>query len=280
MGKSLLLPILDNGDNMQTIVVMNAQGLVSSNSKRKIEFLEELTQNEKIEILNISETWYSQETGNDDHIKGFQTYRSDRKNRNQGGTVIYGRDANQGKICEKYSNTECELIAVEFESEKLVNIVIYRPPNTKEFDIIIEKLDEICRNHKDWTILLTGDFNFPFVEWKEQIGDCGCIYTYKKESNSSAEDKRQFEKLLDMLLEHNIQQINHLPTRKDNILDLVFVNEVNYVKEIIVYNTSISDHNVIELTVRSRTYENKEKQETKKWEGYGKYNLYSKNINW
>ena len=260
---------------------MNAQGLVTSNSKRKIEYLEELTQNEKkIDIMNISETWYSQETGNDDQIKGFQTYRSDRKNRNQGGTAIYGKDKKQGKIYEKYSNSECELIAVEFESEKLMNIVIYRPPNTKEFDLIIEKLDDICRNHKDWTILLSGDFNFPFVEWKERIGDCGCTYTYKKESNSSAEDKRQFEKLLDMLLEYNIQQINHLPTRKENTLDLVFVNEMNYVKEIIVYNASISDHNVIELTVHSKASENRDKQEMKKWEGYGKYNFYSKNIKW
>ena len=280
MGKSLLLPVLDNGDNTKTIIAMNAQGLVTRNSKRKIEFLEELTQNEKIDFMNICETWYSIETGNDDQIKGYQNYRSDRTNRNQGGTVIYGKDTNQGKIYEKYSNTECELIAVEFEAEKLVNIVIYRPPNTKEFDIIIDKLDDICRNHKDWNILISGDFNFPFVEWKERIGECGCIYTYKKESNSSAEDKRQFEKLLDMLLEHNIQQINHLPTRKDNVLDLVFVNEVNYVKEIRVYSTSISDHNIIELSVSAITSENRKKQKMKKWEGYGKYNFYSKNIKW
>ena len=69
---------------------MNAQGLVTSNSKKKIEFLEELTQNEKIEIINISETWFSQETGNDDQIKGYQTYRSDRKNRNQGEPRFMG----------------------------------------------------------------------------------------------------------------------------------------------------------------------------------------------
>lgn len=148
------------------------------------------------------------------------------------------------------------------------------------FDIIIEKIDDICRNHKDWNILLSGDFNFPFVDWKERIEESGCIYTYKKESNSSAEDKRQFEKLQDMLLEHNMQQINHIPTRKDNVLDLVFVNEVNYVKEIIVYNMGISDHNVIELIVHSKASEGREKQSTKRWEGYGKYDFYSKNIKW
>jgi len=280
MGKSILLPLLDNEGKTQTIIVMNAQGLITCNSKRKIEFIEELTLAEKIDIINISETWFSQETGNDDQIRGFQSYRADRKNRNQGGTAIYGRDINQGKIYEKYSNSECELIAVEFESEKLLNTVIYRPPNTKDFDTIINKLDVICRDHKEWNILITGDFNFPFVEWKERSGNCGCNYRYKKESNASAEDKRQFEKLLDVLIEYNIQQVNHKPTRLNNTLDLVFVNEMNYIKEIEVYDTNISDHKVIELTVHSTVNEKDDKQATKKWEGFGKYNFYSKNIKW
>jgi len=279
MGEPISGMLLKEGEIVK-ILVLNAQGLITKNSKKKINYLEELTKNEKVEMINISETWYDMETGEDDKIEGYQVYRADRKNRPQGGTAIYRKDNIHGKIYEKFSNGECELIAVEFEYERSVNITIYRPPNAKDFEVITEKIKIICEKYKHWTILLTGDFNFPFVKWEEREGHRGCAYSYKSNMNVRISDKKQFENLMNVMLDYNMQQINHWKTRNENTLDLVFVNEINYIKDLVVYDTGISDHRVIELSIKILSDKLSKDHEIKEWKGYEMYNFYSDKINW
>ena len=48
--------------------------------------------------------------------------------------------------------------------------MIYRPPDTisKDFEIIMNKTKKLLSEMeiKEPTIIITGDFNFPFIAWK------------------------------------------------------------------------------------------------------------------
>ena len=73
------------------------------------------------------------------------------------------------KICE-LSHRKCEVVAVQIQDLKTINIVVYRPPGTKgeEFNIIIDEIERLLKN-KDGLepiVILSRDFNFPFVNWK------------------------------------------------------------------------------------------------------------------
>ena len=61
------------------IILQNIQGLVTENSKRKIDFLKEYTKENKIIMMNITETWLNDSIKDDAEIEGYKIFRSDRK---------------------------------------------------------------------------------------------------------------------------------------------------------------------------------------------------------
>ena len=64
----------------------------------------------------------------------------------------------------------CEIVAIEIEKINIINIVIYRPPDTElsTFIKVMNKIKHILAvmDTPEPTVLITGDFNFPFIEWK------------------------------------------------------------------------------------------------------------------
>ena len=62
------------------------------------------------------------------------------------------------------------MVAIKSQALNTINIVIYRPPKTKgeDFYSVLDKVEEILNEmgNPNPIILLFGDFNFPFVEWK------------------------------------------------------------------------------------------------------------------
>ena len=60
---------------------MNIQGLVTENSRKKVDYIKELTQLKKIMIINITESWLNDEIDKDVMIEGYEMIRSDRKSR-------------------------------------------------------------------------------------------------------------------------------------------------------------------------------------------------------
>ena len=117
----------------------------------------------------------------DAKIQGFNDYRCDRINQKQGGTVIYTKENLECKLLGKVSRGKCEMIAINIISINTINIVIYRPPKVYEedFNHILTKLEELFINmpKPEPTIILSGDFNFPFVEWIVNThSGCTCEY--------------------------------------------------------------------------------------------------------
>ena len=89
------------------------------------------------------------------------------------------------------------MIGVENKDLQTINIVVYRPPDTKKDDFkgILRTLKTILSElgeHNN-TIIISGDFNFRFIEWrKEQSG--ACSYRYKQAPKK--DEKEHFLELL------------------------------------------------------------------------------------
>ena len=69
---------------------------------------------------------------------------------------------------DKYNN----LIMCYIESKHIIIAAIYRPPDspaTKFKDLIAamqEKIDELSHNSRVTDMYITGDFNFPKIDWE------------------------------------------------------------------------------------------------------------------
>ena len=91
--------------------------------------------------------------------------------------------------------------------EKMYTLgVVYRPPKlSEENDKIL--YDEIKSVIKDKNAVICGDFNNPSVNWSTLTAD------------------REGIRLLELTEEAFLYQIVQTPTRGNNILDLIFMND-------------------------------------------------------
>ena len=118
------------------------EGLVSKNSKEKVELLKEYVKEDNIILMNLTETWLDETVEEIVDVEGYRIFRSDRKNRERGGTAIYVHDKIEANVKLKMSNGKCEVVAVEMPDIQTLNIVVYRPPDTKshEFNPILNEI--------------------------------------------------------------------------------------------------------------------------------------------
>ena len=89
--------------------------------------------------------------------------------------------------------------------------------------VAYKDLDPLCRLDESFNrithttnghVWLSGDFNWRFVDW-----------TSLQVSPSAGSDQRlQNQKLIDLSLDHNLDQVVDKPIRGDRILDLLFTN--------------------------------------------------------
>ena len=230
--------------------MQNVRGLITNNSRETLELIEEYSKLDKVILMNIMETWLHAKIKKEADIEGFQTFRCDRSSKKRrGGVAIYVYDKLEiGQIWKKNSK-KCEMIGIEIKDIQTTNFVVYRPPNTKreEFKVILETLRNVWKkigSHNN-TIIMTGDFNFGFIEWTNNSSGA-CSYKFKKET--SKDEKEQFMDLMALCDEYCLLQIIEDPTRGENTLDLFFTNEVSLINNIEIYASSKSDHSKIEIS--------------------------------
>ncbi|MPC32333.1 hypothetical protein E2C01_025644 [Portunus trituberculatus] len=119
-------------------------------------------------------------------------------------------------------------------------------------------------------IILTGDFNFPFLKWPERIL-----------TGSTSTEKSQAKLLLDIINSSFLVQVINEPTRGKNIIDLLFINNSDAIDSISAEKTIYSDHNLLRIftnyrktmlppTVTSRTEKNP----------FSSLNFFSSQVNW
>merc|ERR1711894_634563 len=254
---------LDN--RMWKIALQNTRGLITENSDKTLKMIEEYTKEEKILAMHFTETWFEKTIEENANIEGYNIFRCDRKEE-RGGVAIYLHEKVEAeKICE-IRHKGCEMVAINIPELQTINIVVYRPPKTKKsvFDKILNEIEKIFRNttKPEPTIILSGDFNFPFVKWNRMpSGACTWRYKTKKETKTkksvSNDTRMQFVKLMKICDEKCMLQVVEERTRGDNTLDLIYTNEVNLVTDIDVNESALSDHHRIEI---STNYEIKEEK--------------------
>ena len=266
------------------LMIQNMEGLVSKNSKEKVELLKEYVKIDNIILMNLTETHLDDTVEDVVEIEGYNIFRGDRVDRVRGGTAIYVHDKIDANIKLKMSNGKCEVVAVEMPDIQTLNIVVYRPPDTKshEFNPILSEIKNILQNLEkpEPTIILSGDLNFPFVKWT-RLQDNSCSWEYKPHTNATTDEKQQFESLYEICSNYFMLQMIEEPTRGKNTLDLMFTNEVNIVTAVEVTESSYSDHNIIEMSTNYSLTE-KEKCNIEKSEdtGFRSLNFRTKTVKW
>ena len=195
----------------------------------KVSYLNDLAAESRAPFISITETHLTTDILSAEvHITGYTLYRSDRLGgRTHGGCAFYCQNDITVIETSKYSNNCCECQILELKELELILINIYRPPNSPKqlFKVTLEKcqvdIEEIMdkETNKSKTLMVTGDFNFPFIKWPETK-----IHTSYEEPEKMASEKIQAKMLIDWSEKNFLEQIIISVTRGKNILDLIFTN--------------------------------------------------------
>ena len=155
-------------------------------------------------------------------LSNYSIFHQDRSSRSHGGTAVYVHNDLCTTVVAKNSNQYYESIIVKIAELNLVLGVIYCPPGCP-IDKFKENLDIINDNFQDysndpkknWILALMGDFNFPFVhDWNSP----------SRFTNSIDNEKVQSVLLSNLVEDFNLLQTVDFPTRKENLLDSIFIS--------------------------------------------------------
>ena len=140
-------------------------------------------------------------------------------------------------------------------------------------------MDKFLRSLPEPTpdVIICGDFNLPKADWK-----MGC-----HTSGAPLEEQKMITDWMEFANEHFlIQQISGATHQDGNTLDLLFVNNSDYIHNHQLLRTIQSDHFLVEFTTSYRTdntetSEESEEETTSKEEATFKdLNFFSEDINW
>merc|ERR1711874_548932 len=90
--------------------------------------------------------------------------------------------------------------------------------------------------------------------------------------------REQYE-LLETLCGGMLQVIDK-PTRENNILELLYTNEIEMISEIETHKAKLSDHNKIIIQTEYEIKEKRNEEKKKEEEGLRPLNIRSKNVKW
>ena len=246
--RHLSAEVLTSAAGEATVITGNIQGLYTRRNKHKIDVLGDLARKSNAIVIALTETHLRKEVADAEvYIKGFHLIRQDRsQERVRGGVAIYLREDFVGemKIISTGSTGVVEWLAVYLEKKKMVLGCMYRPPSCNQIDFrsalenLEKTLDEL--GSPSPIVLLCGDLNLPIIKWVEHGNIEGGSETMKIQAEML---KRFMRRLF-------LEQMVHVNTRQNNILDLVLTNNQDYIQEISVRDTALSDHRLLEIGVQ------------------------------
>lgn len=211
------------------MLVQNIQSI-----KNKQHILESYLDENEYHYICLTETWIREDQKNTITVNNYQFadayYRHDHRG---GGVAILLRDGIEYKSITAITDMsiECtvECCAVEVVKHHILLITIYRPDRDIEvfFKVIENILDLTKLKYSSKQIIICGDFNI-----------------------NSTPNTIEYTRLVNLMLENNLQQIVMEPTRETSTtstcIDLLFTNHKQY--ELKVKNTGISDHKSVVYT--------------------------------
>lgn len=127
-------------------------------------------------------------------------------------------------------------------NKKITIGVFYRPPNG---DLVpLEDLQRVLGEISSTDLILFGDFNLSEIDWNNTI---------------SLRDSPLYNLLMAIVYDNFLTQMVNLPTRSQNILDLILTTSTDYVQDLHV-GEPFSDHNQITFNINCAPYEERKPQ--------------------
>lgn len=208
--------------------------------RNKMDELKGIVAMEDIDIIGITESWAYKDDSLLLELNGFSMFRQDRLERKGGGVLIYIRDylcCREVKFSSKPEAIETVWAEITHQhGKKLIIGNIYRPPNTciLQDQIMFGHITEACKSGE---IVLMGDFNFPNIDWDDNV----------------AVNDREAG-FLDVIQDSFLQQMVHQGTRDSAILDLIFCSNGERIDNLTIgEHLGDSDHNNIRFEIILKT---------------------------
>ncbi|XP_066934925.1 uncharacterized protein, partial [Clytia hemisphaerica] len=156
-------------------------------------------------------------TNNSEYLPS--TYTATREDRDDGygGVIIIRKKELKIEEIRVQSSDIVAIKVITYEKPVLV-CACYRSPSNKKEDnkVIINKLNDLLKKHKNNPIWLAGDFNLPDIDWN---------------SNSivgNANSDQLNEDFLQLFDQHKMSQHINFNTRKEALLDLLLTNRPTF----------------------------------------------------
>ena len=147
--------------------------------------------------------------------QGYNCFRKDHK-AGGGRVMIAIKSCYPASDVESNSELVCASISMRGERKTVIGS-FYRPPDQGQepLDDLDKALKDLSRKYKNQntTLIIGGDFNTGCINW-EILPGCPNIAVH--------------EKLVSILADHHLYQMQRLPTLLDRILDLFCVNNQEY----------------------------------------------------
>ena len=248
-----------------TIQLMNIRGLANNSEPRivrrgKIDFLKDLSSDKNSLFVALTETWLNQDH-NDAEVcpEGYDILRQDREGRECGGIALLVRDDLTAEPVVGFSNDGCEFLAVKILELNHICYVIYRPPGTPyaKFREMRDKLEEslagLSSPCPDVTVMGDLNYNSRDMVWIEE--DSGDLRAEVKpwrdlDSQEHFQERRQASEFVHLMQYHNFVQVVNIPTREEEVLDLIFTNDPDLIHTVESESYHrVSDHNLVTATV-------------------------------
>ena len=223
-------------DNNWRTLVINANSI--ANKKAELAAIAEYCDPD---LMLVSETKLGPDILNGEFVpEGYMgRFRKDRK-RGAGGVMIITKECYKivdADITVQNENESVWAIITLKDLSKLVIGSFYRPPDKGiqplvDLEMELAQISEKFKNNPKTTLILCGDFNAGGINWD--------LCTVDHDTSN----RTLKEKLLSILSEAGLKQMQREPTRGQNLLDLFCCNKPSLVKSITSI-PGISDHNIV-----------------------------------
>ncbi len=223
------------------ILNLNCQSLM--NKKEEFHLLLEST---KADIVFGTESWLRSDIKDHEVFPdGYSVYRKDRQTGRGGGVFIAVKDHFISSH-ETDLDTDCEILWVKLDIAgcKSLYLAAYYRPNANDQESLAQLAESLEKlRKKNSHIWVAGDMNLPGLDWPSCSLKTNCP------------SPSQHSLFLEILADHGLTQVTDKPTREENVLDLVAINNPSLLNRLEVI-PGISDHDAVfaELDISPKTY--------------------------
>ena len=162
---------------------------------------------------------------------------SETSDKEQSPDILKDIDVVEIDLCE--NSAECVWAKIVVRGQEPILAGCFYRTNREHTTAQIEEPEKTLMHVQDnqnpngkYTVLLGGDFNVPYIDWETLT------------ISSECDNRKMYDKLLDVIDENEMQQLQHQPTCCGSVLDLFFSNKPSLIKDITVI-PGISDHDAV-----------------------------------